>query len=145
VLTTDQKGAVAELAVAHVAAELGVGVLKPLTDGERYDLIFDLRPKLVRVQCKWASLVDDVLIIRCRRCRRTREGLLHRSYTAHEIDAVAAYAGDLGRCFYFPFEDLAGRSTLQLRVAPSRNNQRRGINWAEDFELSARLTDLLGP
>jgi hypothetical protein len=37
-LTTDQKGAVAELAIAHAAAELGVGVFKPLTDGERYDL-----------------------------------------------------------------------------------------------------------
>jgi PD-(D/E)XK endonuclease len=39
VLTTDQKGGAAELAIAHAAAELGVGVLKPLTDGERYDLI----------------------------------------------------------------------------------------------------------
>jgi hypothetical protein len=43
VLTTDQKGAAAELAIAHVAADLGVGVLKPLTEGERCDLIFDLR------------------------------------------------------------------------------------------------------
>ena len=52
-LTTDQKGAIAELAIAHAAAVLGVGVFKPLTDGERYDLIFDLRPRLLRVQCKW--------------------------------------------------------------------------------------------
>jgi hypothetical protein len=145
VLTTDQKGAAAELAIAHVAADLGVGVFKPLTDGERYDLIFDLRPKLVRVQCKWASLVGDVLIVRCRRCRRTRDGLLHRVYTADEIDAIAAYASDLGRCFFFPFELLEGRTTLQLRLAPSRNNQRLRVNWAEDFELGARLTALLGP
>ena len=54
-------------------------------------------------------------------------------------------AGDLGRCFFFPFELLGGRSTLQLRVAPSRNNQRLRVNWAEDFELGARLTALLGP
>jgi hypothetical protein len=113
VLTTDQKGAAAELAIAHVAADMGVGVLKPLTEGERYDLIFDLRPRLVRAQCKWAALVGDVLVVRCRRCRRTRNGLLHRGYSADEIDAVAAYAGDNGRCFFFPFELLAGRSTLQ--------------------------------
>lgn len=144
-LTTDQKGAAAELAIAHVAADMGVGVLKPLTDGERYDLIFDLRPRLIRVQCKWAALMGDVLVVRCRRCRRTRDGLLHRGYTADEIDAIAAYAGEIGRCFFFPVELLAGRSTLQLRLAPSRNNQRLGINWADDFELSARLTALLGP
>ena len=52
-LTTDQKGAAAELAISHLAAELGVGVFKPLLDGEPYDLIFDFRPRLVRVQCKW--------------------------------------------------------------------------------------------
>ena len=144
-LTTDQKGAAAELAIAHVAADLGVGVFKPLTDGERYDLIFDLRPRLVRVQCKWAALVGDVVVVRCRRCRRTREGLLHRGYTADEIDAVAAYAGDIGRCFFLPFDLLAGRSTLQLRLAPSRNNQRSGVNWADEFELGARLSALLGP
>jgi hypothetical protein len=30
---------IAELAIAREAAEVGVGVLKPLTDGERYDLV----------------------------------------------------------------------------------------------------------
>ncbi len=144
-LTTDQKGAAAELAIAHVAGELGVGVFKPLTDGERYDLIFDLHPRLLRVQCKWAALAGDVLIVRCRRCRRTRDGLLQRQYTSEEIDAIAAYSGELRRCFFFPFDSLEGRSTLQLRVAPSRNNQRFGINWADDFDLVARLTALLGP
>jgi hypothetical protein len=53
-LTTDQKGAVAELAIARQAAELGIGVWAAYTV-ERYDLIFDLRPQLMRVQCKWAS------------------------------------------------------------------------------------------
>jgi hypothetical protein len=144
-LTTDQKGSAAELAIASVAAELGVGVFRPLTDGERYDLIFDFRPQLIRVQCKWAARVGDVLIVRCRRCRRTRDGLLHRGYTAGEIDAIAAYSGELGRSFFIPFELLAGRVTVQLRLSPSRNNQRLGVNWAEDFALEARLTALLGP
>ena len=39
--TTDQKGAVAELAIAAAAIDLGIGVSRPLSD-ERYDLIFDL-------------------------------------------------------------------------------------------------------
>ncbi len=144
-LTTDQKGAVAELAIAHAAAELGVGVFKPLTDGERYDLIFDFRPQLMRVQCKWASRLGDVVIVRCRSCRRTREGLLHRGYTADEIDAIAAYSGDLRRAYFLPLDVLAGRSTVQLRLTPSRNNQRLGVNWADDFDLDARLSTLLGP
>jgi len=45
VLTTDQKGATAELAIAHVAASHGVGGFKPLTDGECCDLIFNVRTR----------------------------------------------------------------------------------------------------
>ena len=144
-LTTDQKGAVAELAIAHAAAELGIGVFKPLTDGERYDLIFDLRPRLLRVQCKWASRRGDVIVIRYRSCRRSREGLVHRGYTSAEIDVIAAYSDELDRCYFLPFDRCAGRSALQLRVTPSRNNQRTGINWAKDFELAGRLEALVGP
>jgi hypothetical protein len=144
-LSTDQKGAIAELAIAHEAAALGVGVFKPLTDGERYDLIFDLRPRLVRVQCKWAARVNDVVVVRCRSCRRTREGLVHRGYTPEEVDAIVAYCLDIDRCYFLPIEAFDGRAALQLRLAPSRNNQRAGINWADDFDFEARLEALLGP
>jgi hypothetical protein len=76
-LTTDQKGALAESAITHRAIKLGVGVLKPLSGGERDDLVLDLRPRLVRVQCKWAVFRGEVIFVRCYSCRRTREGLLN--------------------------------------------------------------------
>ena len=120
-------------------------MFKPLSDGERYDYVFDLRPRLLRVQCKWAARVGDVVIVRCRRCRRTRDGLIHRTYTAAEIDAIAAYSAELDRCYFALLEEFNGRSTLQLRLTPTQNNQRLGINWADDFDLSARLKALLGP
>jgi hypothetical protein len=44
-LTTNQKGLVAETAVIHECAKLGVPVARPLDD-QRYDLIFDLGAKL---------------------------------------------------------------------------------------------------
>ena len=89
-LTTDQKGAIAELAIARNAAELEIGVWSAYTV-ERYDLIFDLRPRLVRVQCKWASRHGDVVVVPCYTNRRSREGLIRRFYSADEIDAYAAY------------------------------------------------------
>src|SRR5437588_11993735 len=52
-MTPNQKGAIAEAAIAWQATKLGIGVLKPLGEGERYDLVLDLRPRLLRVQCKW--------------------------------------------------------------------------------------------
>jgi PD-(D/E)XK endonuclease len=72
-LTTNQKGAVAEAAVALEAVRLGIGVYRPLGD-ERYDLILDVRPRLIRVQCKWACRHDDVIVVRLYSARRAREG-----------------------------------------------------------------------
>jgi len=144
-LTTDQKGAVAELAIAHAAAELGVGVFKPLTDGERYDLIFDFRPLLMRVQCKSAVLEGAVLKVPCYSARRNRSGFVKRFYSASEIDAIAAYNIELDQCFFIPINVIPGRAYVQLRLAPCRNNQHRGVNWADDFVLEARLQMLLGP
>jgi PD-(D/E)XK endonuclease len=54
-LSTNQKGAIAEASIAREAIKLGIGVLRPDAD-ERFDFIFDLRPRLVRVQCKSALL-----------------------------------------------------------------------------------------
>ena len=144
-LTTDQKGAIAESAIASAAIRGDVGVYRPMFDGGRYDLIFDLGCALLRVQCKWAPRQGEVIIVRCYSCRRAREGLRRRTYTAGEADAIAAYCSDLDRCFLIPADRFDGHAQLLLRLAPCKNNQRLGINWAEDYELSARLTVLLGP
>jgi len=106
VLTTDQKGVIAELEIARQAAELGIGVWTPHTI-ERCDLIFDLRPELVRVQCKWSPQNGDVIVVRCCSNRRNRDGLVRRSYSVAEIDAFAAYCPDTDRCYLLPIVGLA--------------------------------------
>lgn len=145
-LTTDQKGAIAELAIACEAARLGVGVFKPLTDGERYDLILDVRSTLLRTQCKRARRLGDVVIVPCYSARRAREGVRKRVYRATEVDAIAAYCASLDRTFLLLASEFDGRSAVQQRLRPSRNNnQQLRINWAEDFKLDARLKALVGP
>ena len=143
-LTTDQKGALAEQAIAFEAMKHGVGVSRPLGD-ERYDLIFDLRPQLLRVQCKWAVKRGSVVSIMCRTNRRGPNGYLPRRYTEGEIDVIAAYCQGTGACYLLPRELSVLRAGVQLRLAPSRNNQRVRINWARDFELGATLSRFRGP
>ncbi len=144
-LTTDQKGAIAEAEITAAAIRLGVGVYKPVSDGERCDLIFECARSLIRVQCKWAPRRGNVVIVRCRSCRRTGEGIRHRAYTADEVDAIATYCPELDTCYFVPAHRFDGHLQLYLRLAPSRNNQQHGINWADDYSFEARLTALLGP
>ncbi len=145
-LTTNQKGAIAEVAIAKAAFELGVEVYRPMIEGGRYDLIFGLETGLLRVQCKWAPLHGDVVVVRCYTSRRAKAGVIRRLYTSEEIDAIAAFCPDLNRCFFIPFSTIGPSTQLYLRIAPSRNNQRAGVRNATDFDFVARLTELIpGP
>jgi PD-(D/E)XK endonuclease len=137
-MTTDQKGAIAEAAIALEAMKLGIEVYRPLAEGGRFDLILVVDGQLLRVQCKWATRYGEVVLVRCYSARRARQGLVRRLYTADEIDAFAAYCLDLDRCFFLPI-DLFPNREISLRLSPARNNQRRGIRWADDFDFAARL------
>jgi PD-(D/E)XK endonuclease len=134
-LSTDQKGTIAEMAIALAAAKLCLPVYAPVSQGTRYDLIIEVRNRLLRVQCKWAVRQGDVVMIRCRTCRRSRSGLVHRSYTTDEIDLIAGYCAELDQCYVVPFADYFRRGAIHLRLAPTKNNQQQGILSARDFEF----------
>jgi hypothetical protein len=140
VLSTDQKGNVAEAAIVLAAIKLGIDVYRPVGEGGRYDLIFELDTRLVRVQCKWAPRHGNVVVIRCYSSRRTANGLVRRAYRDDEIDAFAAYCPDIDRCYFVPFDWQ--RSEVHLRLGPTRNNQNERINWAKDYEFAATLGPL---
>ena len=136
-LTPSQKGAVAESAFTLHATHMGIGVSRPLVEGERYDLILDFRPTLVRLQCKWGVRRGDVIDAHLRTHRWTPSGSIETTYSAREIDAFGIYCAELDRCYLVPIHAVAGRKGLYLRLAPSRNNQETGINWAVKYELGA--------
>lgn len=133
----NHKGNVAELAIAKEAADLGLSVLKPLTEHECYDLALDLGSQILRVQCKWANHTGDVVQIRVSKSRSSRRGYIRSTYQAGEIDALAAYCADLDRCYLLPVSMVAGKHVVHLRTSPARNNQRASINFAAEYELGA--------
>ena len=138
-LTSDQKGVIAETAVIHEAVKLGIGVLKPVNDGLRYDLVLDVGERLIRVQVKWARRQGDVIAVRCYSSRRSATGFVRRPYTSREIDAVVAYCPELGRCYFLPLDVMGERTEIRLRLAKARNNQEAGVHRADLYEFAARL------
>lgn len=80
-LTTDQKGAIAETAIAHAATALGIEVYRPIAEGGRFDMIFLLDEELVRVQCKGTAprRRDRCPVLFEQTCsRRSSASALHR-------------------------------------------------------------------
>jgi hypothetical protein len=136
-LSTNQKGAIAETAIAHAAVKLGIDVYRPVAEGGRFDLIFGLGPNLLRIQCKWATRHGDVVRVAIRTSRHTPRGYVQTKYRHDEIDAVAAYCATLDQCFLLPVSLVGERNSIYLRLAPTRNKQRARLNWAADYQLGA--------
>jgi PD-(D/E)XK endonuclease len=144
VLSSNQKGAIAELKIAAAAAQSGIPVLRPMTDHCRYDLAFEVAGRLLRVQCKWGSLDSDGAVIRVnlQRSWLSPNGYVRGAYSEEEVDAVAVYCGDLDRSYLLPCALIADRRGIHLRLSPPRNAQRASINLASDFEFAGAVAQL---
>jgi prevent-host-death family protein len=136
-LTSNQKGNIAEAAIALEAIKLGIEVLKPVAEHGRYDLALDLGTRIIRVQCKWARLEGAVICVNLVGSRWTPTGSVRRKYTVDEIDSVAAYCQPLDRVYLLPASEVADRSAFYLRIGPAKNAQRAAINWADGYSFGA--------
>jgi prevent-host-death family protein len=140
--STNHKGNVAEAAIAAAAIKLGIAVLRPVVEHTRYDLIFDVNGRLLRVQCKWAPVRGDVIAVNLAGYRHTARGPVRSTYTPDEIDGVAVYCEERDECYWLPAERIERMRAIQLRIAPTKNGQKAQLNWASDYELSGAVAQL---
>ena len=143
-MDSNRKGAIAEAELSLAAIRLGVPVLKPVAEHGRYDLAFEISGRVLRVQCKWASLDSSGAVIRVNLQSNwlSPSGYVHRTYDEGEIDLVGAYCGDLDRCYLLPEALVVGRKAILLRLAPTRNGQRACLNHAAEFEFDGAVAQL---
>jgi hypothetical protein len=124
------------LAVMLVLRELGLGVLVPYGENVRYDLVIDDGTKLQKVQCKTGRLRAGAVVWRVcstyghhpnpREVRRTYVG---------QVDYFGVYCPETGGVYLIPIGDLGVKNSGRLRVDPPRNNQRKGIRYASEYEI----------
>jgi prevent-host-death family protein len=139
----NHKGNVAELAIAKEAAALGLSVLKPLTEHERFDLVLGIAGRLFRVQCKWGAYRGDVITVRLGSSYHSpTRGYVTGTYDESEVDLFAVHCGELNRSYLVPMQLSAGRSNLYLRLRRTKNNQRAALNWASAYEFRGAVAQL---
>jgi hypothetical protein len=136
------KGSIAEAAITAEAVKLGVVVLRPLVEGRRYDLMFDIDGMLLRVQCKWGTRQGAVVSAYIRTCRLTPRGYVRTTYDASEVDAFGVYCAELDECYLIPLRDVEGQSKVQLRLTPAANGQELAIRYAETYRLKGAIAQL---
>jgi hypothetical protein len=123
------KGNATEAAVLNAFIAAGYDVLVPFGDGHPYDLVVDLgSADLLRVQCKTARPVDGCVVFNG---RSTDHGQGRRTYEGR-ADIFGAYFPPEGRVYLVP---VISNFALRLRLGPTRNNQKRGVRFAADYEF----------
>jgi len=128
---TKTKGDLGVLKAQADLAERGFGVLIPLTEHEAFDIVAYKAPVFYRVQVKYRAAVRGTVEIRFRSFWADRNGNHRREMDKDIVDVVCVYCPDTGRCYYL--DPKKHRGAVKLRLAPSKNNQKKGVLWADGF------------
>ncbi len=134
-----RKGNVGEAKVLCALLERGFDVLVPFGEGHAYDLVLSIRDeRFVRVQCKTAWPRGGCLIFNS---RTTDHGRGRRSYLGLADVFGVYYPPDRG-VYLVPVTTVPAFEG-RLRLEPARNNQRKGVRHAGEYELDRWTEDAL--
>jgi hypothetical protein len=132
------KGNITELEVLTYITKLGYQVSVPFGDRERYDQIWDVHGKLIKVQVKTASKVDEndtAIKFSCRSSQRSSGKTKNTRYSKDEIDYFATFWD--GQCYLVPIEETSTEKVL--RFDPPKNGQLKGITFADKYKVEEML------
>lgn len=121
-----------------LAALLSAGhsVLTPFGGGLRYDLAIDTGDGIKRIQCKTARMRDGALFFKTASWQRdTKEKTTYQG----SADLFGVYCPSNSKCYLVPVSDV-GVNEASLRLSESKNNQKKGVRWAKDYEISSSCT-----
>jgi hypothetical protein len=111
----------------------------PFGEGRPYDLIVDLGNRdFLRVQCKRAWPLQGCVVFNA---RSTDHGRGPQSYIGL-ADIFGVYFPPTDAVYLVPIEAVASFEG-RLRLEPTRNNQKRLIRFATEFEIEAWTRETL--
>ena len=114
----------------------GYGILVPLGENTRYDLVIDDGNRLARVQCKTGRLRRGAIIFATTSTYGHHKSprIVRRGY-AGEADLFGVFCPETNGVYLVPIADVPARSAASLRVEPTRNSQVRGVRLAAQYEI----------
>ena len=125
------------LAIMYALRLQGAAIFVPFGENTRYDLIVDEGGRLSRVQCKTGRLRNGV--VKFNTCssyaHHPNPKMIKRDYKG-EIDEFAVFCPDLGAVYRIPIDDMPALRIGNLRVAPARNGQAKGVRLAAAYEIA---------
>lgn len=136
-MNTKQKGDITESRIIFEFTRLGIPVLIPFGDNQRYDLVVEINNEFKKIQCKTGFYKNGCVVFNT--CSsQTHRGNGKQSYRG-QIDYFAVYCPQLDSCYVCHVDDVNIHEGI-LRVDKPKNNQVKKIKWAKDYEFHKTFT-----
>ena len=137
-MSTKLKGDIAEQAAILHALKHGWGVLKPVGDRLPYDLVFDVKGTLVKVQvkCAWFNEPRGNYVVDTRRTKTNRRFMVRNAYGPRDFDFALVYMPERDLFYVFPvnvFIDYG--SEIHMVEVDKRQRKPRSANYRDAWEL----------
>ena len=135
---TSKQDEITESIILAKLVQLGYECLIPWGHDHRYDIGIDDDGKLVRIQCKTARYIE------VRGCIEFNTAITYarvggkphiRKGYQGEIDYFGVYSPNTEKVYLVPVDDVPIGSKGLLRLHATKNNQQKGVKWAQDYEI----------
>src|SRR5262245_12837572 len=124
------------LAIMVALQAAGLPFLVPFGENTRYDLAIEISGQLARVQCKTGRPRDGVIEFKvCSSYAHLPSPRARSRDYAGEVDYFAVYCPQTSGVYLIPIDDVPNRWTGSLRLEPTRNQQRLGVRYADDYAI----------
>ena len=136
-MDTNTIGKLTELKVLTYVTELGYSISIPFGDKDRYDQIWDVNGKLLRIQIKtsrWKNEQQKSIIFSCKTSYARSSGVRQHIYTKDAIDFFATYWND--KVYLIPVEECSSEKTLWFEKPL---NGCTNCAFAKDYEVEEVL------
>lgn len=139
-LSTKALGAQTELQCLTYLHGLGYDISIPWGDNARYDFVLDVNHNLYKVQVKTSHQIDEgVYKFQTRSTYVNSQGNRTAGYTENDVDFFATFID--GKCYLIPLSETSTREKV-LRFVKPKNNQVKGITFAQNYLAEEQLKDL---
>jgi len=139
---TQKRGQATESILKMEFTVRDIPVLVPEFDNEPYDFVVELDGNFTRIQAKTAYQQSAGTVQFETLSTRVRSNGYERDGYEGDIDHFAVYNPVIDESYLVDI-DGAATGKMEIRYEEPKNNQRKGINWHEDFLLEKRLNQLV--
>ena len=136
-MNTNTIGKITELKVLTYITELGYSASVPFGDKDRYDQIWDINGKLLRIQIKtsrWKNEQQKAISFSCKSSYARRNCTKQHMYTKEDIDYFATYWNN--KVYLIPVEECSAEKTIWFGQPANGCTK---CSFAKDYEVEEVL------